>query len=340
MYQLGKTIYVLSEKTYIHCDDKTLTIVKDDGLRQSIPYEQVSEIIFFFNTTLSSYVMYQCSLHSIIVCYVSVYGKYYGQFIGIYRSNVLLRKAQFDMIGTEKALNYVKNLIAGKIQNCVGLLRYLSKNNMNKTSIMNVVDGLVSDKRKLLSCASIDDVRFVEETAAARYFSIFDLLIKVSDVNMQFIKRSKRPPENNVNALLSFLYTMMTLICVSACACKGLDSECGYLHVLRSGRCSLACDLVEEFRSCVVDRFVLNLLNRQEIVSADFELTVEGIRLTDKARKKVLQKWENYLRNTYVHFSLYDKDVLLCLVPYEQAQLLGQYIRGDISDYPTFVMSF
>ena len=282
--------------------------------------------------------MYQCSKHHILISYISSYGTYYGSFIGSETGNVLLRKKQFDMIGSDAAVNYVRNLIGAKLYNSVWLLSYFGHHNDNKDAIRTVIARLRSNIDKLRDVTGIDDMRILEANSASEYFSVFDLLLKTDDINMSFNKRTKRPPLNNTNALLSFLYTIATNFCCSALLCRGLDSECGYLHTLRSGRNSLACDLIEEFRACIIDRFVISIINRKEIVSTDFEHGNDGIRLIDTARKKLLQKWEIYLDSTFVQHRLYDKKLSLRVLFYEQAQLLAQYIRGDISKYPPFLM--
>ena len=282
--------------------------------------------------------MYQCSKHNIVVSYISYYGRYYGSFIGSFTGNVLLRKRQFDMIDTDKAVHYVRNLIGSKIHNSIWALSYFGHHNDSRSRIKETTARLRRDIDLLRAADDINDIRGIEAQAAADYFSVFDLLLKTSDPDMRFEKRSRRPPHNNINALLSFLYTMMTNSCCSALLCRGLDSECGYLHTLRSGRNSLACDLVEEFRACIVDRFVISAVNRKEIVAADFISDTDGIRLTDSARRKVLQKWEQYLDTTTVTHKLYDKKLSLRVLAYEQAQLLAQYIRGDIDEYPPFLM--
>lgn len=282
--------------------------------------------------------MYQCSKHHILISYISSYGTYYGSFIGSETGNVLLRKKQFDMIGSDAAVDYVRNLIGAKLYNSVWLLSYFGHHNDNKDAIRTVIARLRFNIDKLRDMTDIDDMRILEANSASEYFSVFDLLLKTDDINMSFNKRTKRPPLNNTNALLSFLYTIATNFCCSALLCRGLDPECGYLHTLRSGRNSLACDLIEEFRACIIDRFVISIINRKEIVSTDFEHGNDGIRLIDTARKKLLQKWEIYLDSTFVQHRLYDKKLSLRVLFYEQAQLLAQYIRGDISKYPPFLM--
>lgn len=338
MITIGKTVYLLSEGTYIHCDNETITFELKDGRKQSLAYHVVSEIIVFYNTTLSSYLMYQCSINKIIIHYVSHYGTYMGCFTGILTGNVLLLKKQFDMINTDRSIDYVRNLLCAKIKNSVWVLNYFGHHSNNREFIKSAVEQLRSKLVLLQDMSSIDDMRLLEAGAASVYFSVFDYLLKTDDELMWFYKRSRRPPLNNVNALLSFFYTFATSISASALLCRGLNSECGYLHTLRSGRHSLACDLVEEFRACVVDRFVITIINRKEVVSSDFYHDNAGIRLTDDARQKLLQKWESYLDTTTVVHHLYNKTFTLRVLFYEQAQLLAQYVRGDIDEYPPFFM--
>lgn len=339
MITIGKTVYCLTDGTYIHCDNDSIVFELSSGMKQKLAYHVISEIIIFHTTTLSTYVMDKCGQHNIIVHYISNYGYYKGSYFGRYSSNVILRKCQFDMISdNQKSLLYVRNLLCAKIKNSMWTLRYFGHHAADSEAIKITIGRLKSYIDKLKSTDCIDDLRILEANAASEYFSVFDDLLKVCDNDMQFERRSRRPPLNNINALLSFFYTLATSISDSALMCRGLDSECGYLHTLRSGRHSLACDFVEEFRSCIVDRFVITIVNRKEVVASDFVHDNDGIYLTDEAKRKLLQKWDNYLDTTFVVHPLYDKKLSLRLLFYEQAQYLAQYIRGDICDYPAFLM--
>lgn len=338
MFNIGKTVYLLHEGTYIYCDDSAVTFKLADGRKQSLAYHVISEIIIFYNTTLSVYLMKMCAEHHIIIHYVSPYGRYIGCFLGDYSGNVVLRKKQFEMLNeSDKLLDYIRNLLCAKFRNSIWTLQYFHHIKDN-TAVKSVIKELRDDIRLLRNMTSVDDMRLLEARAANSYFSVFDNLLKISDADMQFVKRSRRPPLNDTNALLSLFYTLATSIADSALMCRGLDSECGYLHTLRSGRRSLACDLVEEFRSCVVDRFVITIINRKEVTSSDFCHDNDGIRLSDDTKRRLFDKWENYLDSTVVKHELYDKELSLRCLFYEQALLLAQYIRGDISAYPPFFM--
>ena len=206
----------------------------------------------------------------------------------------------------------------------------------NKSRIDNALEkikGLIEELRK---ADTIDRIRGLEGTISQIYFGTFDYMLKTQDLSMQFEKRSRRPPENNVNAMLSLLYTLLTLNCVAALETFGLDSYMGYLHELHPGRESLAMDLVEEFRAPLVDRFVLTLINRKQIKGEDFERTLNGVMIREKSRKVLLELWEKEKENN-VFFPLYKKSVPKKVLPYLQAQLMSQYIRGDIEEYPPWI---
>lgn len=338
MTKVGKTIYLFNDEGCIHAKEEAL-VVKTKEKEHKFPYGSVASIVIFGDTSLTTPVIYQCISHNIVIHCISTYGNYRGCFQGMPTGNVVLRKKQFDMIGTDREVHYAKNEIAGKIQNSIWFLSYQAHHNLNKEQIDLSIARLRSYKKDLKMYDDLDDIRLLEARSASEYFSTFDYLIKLDDENMSFIRRSKRPPLNNVNVLLSFFYTMLNALCYSALVTKGLDPECGYLHVLRSGRNSLACDLMEEFRSCTVDHFVITLINRKEVSSSDFEHNVDGIKLANDACCTLIRKWDDYLDNTKVLHKYYNQKFSLRILIYEQAHLLAQFIRGDIEEYPPFLMS-
>lgn len=335
MYHVERTLYILNDKAHIYCDNDRIAI-DIDGNKYYFGYDNIESIVIFTNkTTLSVYTMRNCAEHKITIHYVSEAGKFMGSFVGYENGNVLLRKMQFDMIGTEKATGYVQNVLAAKLKNSVWLLKTAGHHSAEKDKIKQSCNEILRIRDEMKNELCLDNLRLMEANAARLYFSVFDDLIKADD-DMKFEKRTYRPALNNFNALLSFFYTMMTSLCESALCVRGLDSECGYLHTLRSGRHSLACDLVEEFRAVIVDRFVLTMVNRKQVTARDFTNDNGKILLSDEARKKLLSLWEGYLNSKTVHHNLLDKDMSLKVLVYEQAQLLAQFIREDISEYPPF----
>lgn len=337
MNKIGQTLYILSDDVYLHCRHGAIEMQnKVTGDKQSIALENVSNIIIFSHAVISCDFVYACDGAHIAVTYNSPTGKAFGRFVGTNTGNVILRKLQFDMIDSEKELQFVKNIIGAKIHNQVWLLKYLSDHNYYADDIKKKAKSLSAIIMKIKDTPSIDAIRNLEASAATIYFSAFDYLIKVD--NMKFEIRSRRPPKNRCNALLSFFYSILTNACTSALITHGLDSECGYLHRLRSGRDSLSCDLIEEFRAPIVDRFVIRLINRKEIQYDDFEDNESGIFLKPEPKKNILIKWNTFLNDNEVHHKLYNKKIIMNALPYEQALLLAQYIRGDTDEYPPFLM--
>lgn len=198
------------------------------------------------------------------------------------------------------------------------------------------VEVLTDAIDKVFDAQDINEIVGIEGYCAKVYFSVFDKLITNRKVPFSFEFRTKRPPLDPVNALLSFVYTLATSEYAAALETVGLDSYIGFCHTLRSGRSSLACDLVEEAR-CIVERFVITLLNLQIIGEGDFERQISGaVWLNDEGRKKVLSRWQEKKRSDMVHPYLKQK-IPLGLLPYVQSNLLAKYVRGDIEDYPPFL---
>lgn len=229
-------------------------------------------------------------------------------------------------------------MILGKFINCKHVLQRASRDSIDinkKSHLIDAINKIDSNIKLLKDLDNIDSIRGLEGAVATIYFNVFDDMLKTDNEKMFFIKRSKRPPENNCNALLSLFYTLLTLNITSALEVYGLDSSLGYMHTLRPGRASLSLDLIEELRSPIVDKFVINLINLKQISDKDFENKEEGIKLKENSLKKVLNLWEQYKENE-VYYSLYKTKVKIKNIPYLQAQLLAQTIRGDIKQYPPF----
>src|SRR5699024_5501334 len=203
-------------------------------------------------------------------------------------------------------------------------------------SIKKVTTNLDVALEKLLQSDSMDSIRGIEGNTASQYFSVFDNLILHNKADFYFRERSRRPPLDNVNAMLSFIYTLLADDCAAALSSVGLDPYVGFLHSDRPGRVSLALDIMEELRSVFADRFVLSLINRKMITAQDFIKKENGaVLMTDKARKNILNTWQKKKRETIKHPFLEEK-IEWGLVPYVQSLLLARYIRGDLDEYPVF----
>lgn len=344
--KLIKKVLYINANAYLHCDHDafviTQTCINETGeevkQKHTIPALDVEQIIIFGQTTVSSYLLGHCNKHGIALSYISEYGTFYGKLCGSNIGNVLLRMEQYKIASTERKLEIAKSCVLGKSINQKNLLINASENAETKSRERLIdasckIGALLGD---IAEAVAVESLRGVEGSIASIYFSAFDDMIKRKDTGMEFIERSKRPPENCCNAALSLLYTILISHCVAALESFGLEPYLGFLHEVLPGRKSLACDLVEEFRAPLVDHFILNLINRKQLTKNDFVTSDGDIRLKDACRKRVLLLWEQW-KSEKVYFPLYEKEVERKMLPYLQAQLLAQYIRGDIPEYPPYV---
>jgi CRISPR-associated protein Cas1 len=339
MRKIGKTLYLINEDNYVNIENNDLIITDKENSKTRIPAILIETIVVFGNTTITSPVLRFCSQNDIDLSYVSTYGKFYGRFVGEFNRCIVLRKQQYDMYNSDKAMLFCKNLMLAKFINSKNVLLQAAKDSIDtdkKERLINAANKISSVKDKLQLSNDYDSLLGIEGFVAQTYFSVFDDMLKTKDEKMLFIERSKRPPQNYCNCLLSFFYTLYTNDITAALETTGLDAYLGFNHKLHPGRRSLSLDLLEEFRACIIDRFVITCINRKQVTAKDFENREEGIRLTDEGRKKCIQLWENY-KSQEIQHKYYNKKVEIKLLPYLQAQLLAQYIRGDIEEYPPFV---
>ena len=332
MIVVGKVLYIMTDELYLNIDHDSVEIGRDRRIITRIPLLSLSQIIIIANVTISAYLISACSKAKIIVSYISPYGKYLGTFNGAEIGNVALRMRQYDAFKSVEKIKIAKNIVLGKTINQMALLaKYVSKH----PDLEQTRSFLASEINVLLDSDSVERIRGIEGECAAKYFSVFDELIGESDDDMKFEERSRRQPKNKVNALMSLLYTIETTSCIAAISAYGLDPYLGFLHEMHPGRASLACDLVEEFRSPVVDAYIIKSINRKKITAKDFEENEGSFSLTSDGRKKILSDWEKY-KEEKVEFKLWDKEVSIKMLPFLQSQLMGQYLRGDIPEYPPF----
>lgn len=338
MRKLLNTIYITNEQTYLNLDGENL-VCKLDGKEQlRIPFENIENIVCFNYVGCSPALMGKCVSKTIPINFISPQGKFLAKVCGETKGNVFLRVAQIDCF-REKGLGLAQNTMAAKFSNTKQLIRRTLHDNPNlreDSEVKNVMGTLTAGIAKVYKAKNIEEVIGIEGNCARAYFSIFDKLITNTRVMFSFELRTKRPPLDPVNALLSFVYTLATAEFAAALETVGLDSYIGFCHALRSGRNSLACDMVEEVR-CIVERFVITLLNLQVISERDFEKQVSGaVWLNDDGRKKVLTKWQEKKRTDIMHPFLMQK-ISFGLLPYVQSNLLAKYIRGDIPEYPSYL---
>lgn len=338
MRKLLNTIYVTNEQAYLTLDGENLVCRVDKEEKLRIPFENIENIVCFNYIGCSPALMGKCVSKTIPVNFISPQGKFLAKVCGETKGNVFLRVAQTDCF-RERGLTLTRNTMAAKFSNTRQLIKRTPHDNADLRAdgdLKQVLDVLSEGIDKVYGADSVEEVLGIEGNCARAYFSVFNKLITNRKVPFTFELRTKRPPLDPVNALLSFVYTLATVEYAAALETAGLDSYIGFCHALRSGRNSLACDLVEEAR-CIAERFVLTLLNLQIIGDNDFEKQISGaVWLNDDGRKKVLSRWQEKKRTDMMH--PYLKQKIPCgLLAYVQSNLLAKYIRGDIETYPPFL---
>lgn len=339
MRKLLNTIYITNEQAYLSLDGENLVCRLEDTDKFRIPFDNIENIVCFSYLGCSPALMGKCVSKSVPINFISPQGKFLAKVCGETKGNVFLRVAQIDCF-REKGLQLAQNTMAAKFSNCRQVIRRTLHDNVDlrrEEEIQKAVEALTTGIEKIYQAQSIEEILGIEGNCARIYFSIFDRLITNKRVAFKFEFRTKRPPLDPVNAVLSFVYTLLTSEFAAALETVGLDSYIGYCHALRSGRSSLACDLVEEAR-CIVERFVLTLLNLQILGESDFEQQISGaVWLNEEGRKKVLTRWQEKKRTDIMHPYLKQK-IPLGLLPYVQSNLLAKFVRGDIEEYPCFLL--
>jgi CRISPR-associated protein Cas1 len=338
MKKLGNVLYIMTENSYLYCQNETVAVKIGGKDKVRIPAHTIESIICLENTTVSTPFIGFCSEHGISLSFHSNSGKFYGRIYGSVNGNVLLRKKQYSLINEKQSESIVRNILSGKFANSRNVLLKSARDNdsISAGELRRSAEMISQQHKLLLEADSIDSMRGIEGSAASIYFNVFDRMLKTDDDTMQFVRRSRRPPENRVNAMLSFTYMLLKNDIQSALESVGLDPAAGYLHTLRPGRPSLALDMMEELRSPLCDRFVISLINLKQIQSNDFTDESGEYNLTEKARRLLIDKWQQRKKTEITHLFLNEK-IPIGLIPYCQAMLLARYMRGDIDEYPPFV---
>lgn len=341
MKQLLNTLYVTSEDAYLSLQNDNVVVRQGDSLLGRIPLRSLESIMSFSYKGASPELMGKCAEFGVGLSFFSPRGRYYCSILGEKNRNVLLRREQFRFADDERAaLPFARSFIIGKIYNCRWVLERTKRDHalrVNSERIAAQSDKLRQALLHIHECASVDGLRGVEGLAAKEYFFAFDDLILRNKDDFFFQERSRRPPLDRMNALLSFVYALLTSDRVSALQGVGLDPYVGFLHTDRPGRASLALDLVEEFRPAIADRFALTLVNTGAIKPSQFEVRENGgVFLSEGGRKSVLAAWQKRKQETLTH-PFFDEKMPWGLVPYAQALLLNRAIRGDLDAYPPFM---
>ena len=336
------TLFVTLENAYLKKDGAAIAIRHEGQTKLRVPLHNLEGIVCFgWDISASAQLMHACAEADVSLSFHTPYGKFLVSAQGPQSGNILLRREQYRRADDEpSSLAIASNCIAAKLANTRTVLLRAARDHGEKDpcradALRQVSNTLAQRISTIPRCQSLDSLRGIEGECAAAYFSVFQQLITRDE--FQFKGRSKRPPLDPVNALLSFLYVILTHDTRSACESVGLDPQCGFLHRDRPGRASLALDLIEELRPVFADRLVLSLINRQQITLNDFEQKENGATfLREDSRKKVLTAWQERKQDQIIHPFLQEK-ITLGILPHLQARLLARHLRGDHDTYPAFL---
>ncbi|WP_347379672.1 type I-C CRISPR-associated endonuclease Cas1c [Methylobacterium sp. Leaf466] len=341
---MRNTIYVTSEDAWLRKDGANLVVEVAGAERGRAPLHMLEGLVSFGRAGASPALLAACAEAGITVSHLDPNGRFLARVEGQRSGNVLLRRVQYRVADDgPRTVPIVRGIVAAKAANQRTVIRRALRDHGATLGTERVASLAAAERRltdiarRTLATETVDGLRGVEGEAAAVYFAVFTMLIRVEDPAFRFAVRSRRPPLDRMNALLSFLYAMLGHDCRSALEAHGLDPQVGFLHADRPGRASLALDLMEELRPVLADRLALSLVNRRQLAADDFVMEeAGGVRLTDDARKRVLVAWQERKREEIRHPFL-DETIPFGLVAHAQAQMLARHLRGDLDGYPAFV---
>ena len=348
---IQNTLYLTTSGTVVHRDHLTLRVEIEKQTRLTVPIHHLESICAFGRVVVTPPAMALCWRHQVAVHFHTENGYLLAQVLGSGDTRYLLRRAQYAAADNpEEASRIARQFVAGKLQN--------SRTNLQRSGREADTD---SDRAELARAASelarliqqlgnaeplpqdsglreaIDPIRGMEGLGARVYFSAFQYMLKQQRDDFRFLNRSRRPPRDRVNCLLSFIYALVRHDCLAALTTAGLDPFVGWLHATRAGRPACALDLMEEFRPCLAERLALTLINRRQIEPGHFREREGGaVEFTDRGRKEVIQAWQRRKQAEIKH-ALFKENVRLGQVFSIQARLLARYLRGDIPDYIPYI---
>ena len=343
MRKLLNTVYVTTEGAWLRKDGQNLVVEVEGVERGRAPLHLLDGVVSFGRAGASPSLMAACAEAGITVSLLDPNGRFLARVEGPRTGNVLLRRAQYRVADDPlRQMPVVRAMVAAKTANQRAVVRRALRDHGEdmglglRETLVQLERKLTDVGRRTLVTHAVDELRGLEGEAAQAYFAGFDHLVRVDGEAFRFRGRSRRPPLDRINALLSFLYAMLGHDCRSALETHGLDPQVGFLHADRPGRASLALDLMEELRPVLADRLALSLINRRQLAAGDFVIEAPGgVRLTDAARRTVLTAWQDRKREELRHPFL-DEVMPLGLVASAQAQLLTRHLRGDLDGYPAF----
>ena len=341
MRKLLNTLFVTTENAYLTLEGETVVVHCEKEKIGQFPLHTLSGIVSFSYAGASPALMGACVQKDICLSFCTPHERFLARTSGISNGNVLLRRAQYRTADDLNAsCQIARNMIFGKLYNArwsIERTRRDHKLRIDEQRFQSASETIHKLLPMVLQETNLESLRGLEGAGATAYFSVFDDMILREKENFYFEIRTRRPPLDNINAMLSFTYSLLSNDCASALESVGLDAYVGFLHRDRPGRSSLALDLMEELRPCLADRFVLTLVNNRIINGNDFSKSESGaVQLSNEGRKKFLKSWQERKQETISHPFLEEK-VPWGLIPYIQALLLARYLREDLEAYPPFL---
>ncbi len=341
MHELLNVLYVLTQGAVLHLDHDTVRIELERETKLRVPLLRLSGLVLLGQVSITSFLIQRCAEDGRSLVWLDRQGRFKARVEGQVRGNVLLRRAQhLALSDKERTCDIARQIVAAKIQNDRQVLLRAARESSGAPESEYLAEAAVRQADALARLHDTEDlnvVRGIEGEAARIYFGVFSHMIRADQATFPFDGRSRRPPRDRTNAVLSFLYALVRAECTAALEGVGLDPQVGYLHALRPGRPALALDLMEEFRPVLADRLALSLINRRQLQAEHFDQTPGGATLlSEDGRRAVLLAYQRRKVEVLQHRVLKQK-LPIGLIPHVQARLLARHLRGDLPDYPPFL---
>lgn len=341
MHQLLNTLYVTTPETYIRLDHETLRIEVEGAMKLQVPLHHLGALVCFGDVLISPAVLHRCADDGRSVVLLDRNGRFKGRLEGPVSGNVLLRKAQHEAVSNpQRTLAIARNVVAGKVQNTRQIVLRAARETDDpheSEQLKETGQSLATTLAQVATVETLDQLRGFEGEAARTHFGTFSYMVREDRETFRLNGRSRRPPRDPTNALLSFLYALLLNDCVAAAEGVGLDPQLGFLHTLRPGRPALGLDLMEELRSFIAERLALTLINRRQVVAKHFvERSGGAVYLDDDGRKEVIVAYQKRKQEEVQHPVLEQK-MPVGLIPHVQARLLARVLRGDMETYVPFI---
>ncbi len=340
MFELLNVLYIQTQGAVLHLDHDTVKVEIERETRLRIPLLRLSGIVVVGQVTITPFLIQRCAEDGRNLVWLDRNGRFKARVEGAVRGNVLLRRAQhLALSDAERRLDIGKQIVAAKIQNSRQVLLRATREATaaeDKDAIAAAAERIALILGRLQATHTLDEARGVEGEAARTYFGVFGYMVRQDRETFYLDGRTRRPPRDRVNCILSFLYALVRAECASALEGVGLDPQVGYLHALRPGRPALALDLMEEFRPVLADRLAITLVNRRQLKAEHFDVTLgKAVHLTEEGRKAVIVAYQQRKEEELLHRVTKTKTPL-GLLPHVQARLLARHLRGDLAHYPPF----